>query len=89
MAATKSRKAGPGRPKGSVNKVTKAVKEALRESLDESHEDGAKGFFLQLARDDPKTYAGLIQKLIPNELVADLRGETTLKIVDLSDQGAK
>lgn len=77
--------AGKGRPKGSPNKVTKAVKDALRGALEASHEDGAEGFFLMLAKDDPKTFATLVGKLIPNEVVADVKSETIVKIIDLAD----
>ncbi len=78
---------GGGRPKGSVNRVTKAVKEALRASLEAG--DGAEAFFLGLKRDDPKTYAGLIGKLIPNEVIADVKTENVVKIVDLTGSKAK
>lgn len=75
---------GGGRPKGSANKVTKAVKEALREALEEAHPDGAKGYFLQVAADDPKTFMGVVQKLIPNEVVADVKSETIVRVVDMT-----
>lgn len=75
---------GKGRPKGSANKVTKAVKDALREALDESHKDGAKGYFKQVAATDPKTFMGVVAKLIPNEVVADVKVENTVRVVDLT-----
>lgn len=76
--------AGKGRPKGAQNKHTKAVKDALREALNESHPDGAKGYFLQVAADDPKTFMGVVAKLIPNEVVADVKSETTVRVVDMT-----
>lgn len=85
MAARKQNgNRGKGRPKGSPNKLTKAVKDALREALDESHEDGAKGFFLALAKSDPKTFASLVQKLLPNEVVADVKTENVVRVIDLT-----
>lgn len=79
------RKPGPGRPKGSKNRVTKAVKDALRASLESG--EGAEAFFLSLKRDDPKTYAGLVGKLIPNEVVADVKTESTVRVIDLTGGG--
>lgn len=78
--------AGPGRPKGSQGKVTVAVKELLRLSLDEV---GGKDYLVALARNEPKTYGGLIGKLIPNEVIGNLTIEHKLEIVDLSDKGDK
>ncbi len=77
---------GPGRPKGSVNKVTAAVKELLRESLDEV---GGKDYLVELARNEPKVYGSLIGRLIPNEVVGTLDLTHKLEIVDLSDEVAK
>lgn len=77
---------GPGRPPGSKNKITAAVKDALRGALESSHPDGAEGFFLELARDDPKTFSHLVAKLIPNEVQAEVKTENTITVIDLTGQ---
>jgi len=43
-------KAGPGRPKGSKNKITLALKEAILEAANSAHEDGMVGYLKVLAR---------------------------------------
>ena len=58
-----------GRVKGSQNKITKTVKQALLESLDRV---GGVEWFVQLAQDDPKTYAQLIGRIIPLQIKADV-----------------
>lgn len=47
-------KPGPGRPKGSQNKLTKTVKQAV---LDAFEELGGAEWLASVAREDPKTFA--------------------------------
>lgn len=64
-----------GRQKGSRNKNNQAlddVKAILRSSLNHAHKDGAEGFFIQLAKDHPQTYAQIVSKLVPNALQVDM-----------------
>lgn len=60
----KGKKAGPGRPKGLPNKVTKELKEMILEALDNA--GGAE--YLERKANDPRTAAaflGLIGKVLP------------------------
>lgn len=80
---------GSGRAKGTPNKTTLAVKQALSEALEAAHDDGAKGYFLKLSKEEPKVFGTLIGKLIPNEVVGHLTHEHVLEVVDLSDRGSE
>lgn len=72
MAATN--KDGPnngrGRPKGSLNKTTAALKEAILAAATEHGEDdqgtdGLKGYLRRVAREDVKAFSGLLGKVLP------------------------
>jgi hypothetical protein len=56
---------GPGRPKGSLNKSTKAVKEALEEAFDEL---GGVDSLVQWARRDPGEFYKCWVKMLPKNM---------------------
>ena len=58
-------RAGQGRPKGSVNKTTKTLKEALLASFETL---GGEEWLVSLAESDPKAYASLLGRLVPSEI---------------------
>jgi hypothetical protein len=62
--------AGSGRKKGTPNKVTQSVKDAVVEALNSG--DGATAFFIRLKEDDPRTFATVCAKMIPSEVQADV-----------------
>jgi len=49
----------------SRGKITATVKEAALAAFDEV---GGKAFFVHLATDDPKAFASILAKMIPNEV---------------------
>lgn len=57
--------AGRGRPKGSKNKTTRVIKEAVIEAASQSHPDGMVGYLLVQARENPVAFMGLIGRIIP------------------------
>lgn len=66
---------GAGRPPGKPNKVTRIVKEALLDAMDESGEDGKGkggnvGYLKWLSRAEPVAFAALIARIIPQQLQA-------------------
>ncbi|PSH64670.1 hypothetical protein [Phyllobacterium sophorae] len=67
---------GPGRVKGSKNKITKTIKEAVKLAFDEA---GGHEYLLEVAKKDPKTFVQLVAKLIPQEVTGDTK--TTLRII--------
>lgn len=56
-----------GRQKGVPNKTTAAIKEAVIEAFNRA---GGVEYLLNVARDDPKTFCGLIGKVIPLQVDA-------------------
>ena len=65
-------RAGMGRPAGIANKTTRALKEALLESFDLG---GGVDWLLALMKDEPKTYASLLARLIPTESKTEIVNE--------------
>tara|TARA_R110000744_G_scaffold144166_1_gene256259 strand:+ start:129 stop:449 length:321 start_codon:yes stop_codon:yes gene_type:complete len=58
------------RPKGSKNKLNKSIKDAVEHSFHKLP-GGASAYLLELAKTDPKTYAGLLARLIPTQQTID------------------
>ncbi|MGK9450774.1 hypothetical protein ACSSZE_05820 [Acidithiobacillus caldus] len=61
--------AGKGRPPGAANRTTRALKQALEESFERL---GGVEWLVQLAATEPKAYAGLLAKLLPTQIDADV-----------------
>lgn len=65
--------AGPGRPKGSVNKTTTLLKEAIllaatQVGSDGKGKDGLTGYLVLLAKHQPKSFASLLGRVLPLEV---------------------
>jgi len=61
---------GAGRKKGSENKVTTELKEAILLAADEhgrdgAGEDGLKGYLRKVASEDTKAFTGLLGRVLP------------------------
>jgi hypothetical protein len=59
--------AGPGRPPGSVNKTTKALKDMILGALDRV---GGEKYLAKLAIENSSAFAGLVGKVLPTTLQA-------------------
>ena len=70
-------RAGLGRPKGSPNKVTASLKDALQEAFDEL---GATQWLVKLGQEEPKTFAMLLAKLLPPTQPEDA-GEMVIRVI--------
>lgn len=62
--------AGPGRPKGSTNKTTATLKEAILLAAEKVGEDGKgkqglTGYLIGLARSEPKAFSSLLGRVLP------------------------
>ena len=64
--------AGPGRPKGKLNKLTLTMTEFLEESFQQL---GGVKWLIKLGKEDRKAYAMLIARLSPTQVVAELTGK--------------
>jgi len=60
-----------GRPKGSPNKTTAAIKEMLLASLDTV---GGQAYFERQAEENPTAYMTLIGKIMPAEVKKEITG---------------
>ncbi len=60
-----------GREKGTPNKATAAVKEAIVAAF---HEVGGKDYLVLVARSDPRVFCTLLSKLVPAQIRAELEG---------------
>lgn len=56
---------GRGRPKGSVNKSTKMLKDAILQAAEESDSGGLVGYLKNQAVLNPVAFLGLIGKVLP------------------------
>lgn len=56
---------GRGRPKGSVNKTTAALKDMILTALNEAHKDGAVAYLKARAGDNPTAFLTLVGKVLP------------------------
>jgi hypothetical protein len=80
---TKPPAAGRGRPKGSPNKISAAVKDMVSQALDKA---GGVDYLLLQAHDNPTAFLTLVGKIIPLQVSAELEGrlvhEVTHRVVD-------
>jgi len=74
--ANPSPKPGPGRPKGSVNKLTKDIKEAVIAAFDKA---GGIEYLVTQSRENPQAFMSLIGRIIPTQLNGKLDGK--LKVI--------
>jgi len=82
----KAREAGPGRPAGLVNRITRDLKVGITEAAALHGSDGAgagglTGYLLYLATEHPKAFAGLLGKLLPLQVSG--RVDTTIAAVNV------
>jgi hypothetical protein len=60
---------GRGRPLGSTNKVSRAMKEMIVEALDNA---GGVAYLVEQAEKNPSAFLTLIGKVLPMEMKADI-----------------
>ena len=66
-SAKKPPAAGNGRPKGSMNKNTKAIKDMILAALDKA---GGEEYLLRQSEENPTAFLTLVGKILPSELNA-------------------
>lgn len=69
---------GPGRPKGSTNKTTKALKEMILEAL---HGSGGIDYLMEQARDNPNAFMTLVGKVLPLDVNNKHDGQVVAHVV--------
>ena len=69
-------RAGMGRPKGATNKATKELKDMILQALDEA---GGVTYLVEQAKINGGAFMGLIGKILPKDINANLNGKITLE----------
>jgi hypothetical protein len=71
--------AGKGRPKGSTNKATKEIKDMILGALERA---GGETYLVTQADENPVAFMGLIGKVIPRDVKAEVTGAIELVLAD-------
>ena len=74
---------GEGRPKGAHNIVARQLKDMILNTLDTA---GGEKYLLKIAKEDPKTFATLLGRVLPMTVAGDNNEDpvniaTTIKLV--------
>ena len=67
-----------GRPKGALNKETKAIREMVIEALDKA---GGAEYLYQQSQSNPNAFISLIAKVMPTQITGDPNQPIEIKIV--------
>lgn len=70
--------AGKGRPKGSVNKTTAAIKDMVTTALSNA---GGIDYLVRQADENPTAFLTLVGKVLPLQVDANHQGEIVAKVV--------
>lgn len=76
----------PGRPKGSPNKTTALLKDAILQAAEAAgNKDGMVGYLTRQAKENPAAFMTLLGKVLPMQIGGDpdnpLRAITTIELV--------
>lgn len=73
--------AGKGRPKGSLNKTTAIIKDAIIQAAQNAGgEDGMVGYLTLQARENPGPFMGLMGKVLPTQLTDGEGGKLAINV---------
>ena len=70
--------AGKGRPAGSQNKITKALKDMILGALDDA---GGQAYLQRQADENPNAFLALIGKVLPMQVTGDGGGPVKIEVV--------
>ncbi|MCA3750602.1 MAG: hypothetical protein IM665_08550 [Phenylobacterium sp.] len=73
--------AGKGRPKGSQNKATKALKDMILGALDDA---GGQDYLRRQSIENPTAFMTLIGKVLPTTINADVNGEMKTTVIKVT-----
>ena len=73
--------AGRGRPKGSQNKATKALKDMILGALDDA---GGQDYLRRQSIENPTAFMTLIGKVLPTTINADVNGEMKTTVIKVT-----
>lgn len=72
---------GPGRPKGSVNKTTAALKDMILQALDGADPEGSVEYLKKQATANPTAFLSLVGKVLPLDVNANHGGKVIAEVV--------
>jgi hypothetical protein len=76
--------AGKGRPKGSPNKITASLKQAILEAVEAAGGDlGTVGYLTAQASANPAAFMTLLGKVLPTTLAGDADNPITITKIEL------
>lgn len=83
--------AGRGRAKGTPNKTTALLKDAIIKAAeaagaDKQGKDGLVGYCTFLATEEPKAFAALLGKVLPLQIAGEGGGALRVEVVRFSDE---
>lgn len=86
IARPKPPAAGKGRVKGSVNKTTRVLKDAILIAAEQSGQDtkgkgGLVGYLKRVADEDVKAFSGLLGRVLPLQITGDGAEPLVVKII--------
>ena len=76
-----------GRPKGTPNKVTRTIREAVEKAARDCHADGLAGWLVERAQggvQDRQIFAAMVNKAMPLQVQANVDGGVKLELTWLS-----
>lgn len=78
--------AGNGRPKGSGNKLTRSIKDAIEAAFDQV---GGADYLARMADEQPVAFMTLLGKVLPAQINANITGEIGMPSISLGciDEG--
>lgn len=71
-----------GRQKGTPNKTTAALKEAILEAFGKV---GGENYLVRVASEDPRTFCTLLGKVLPMQVTGDGDGPLKIEVVRFAD----
>ena len=81
MGFGKGHKKLGGRKRGTPNKSTTELKDAILAAAESANEEGLVGYLTWLAKEEPASFSSLLGKLLPKDVNVEVDGELAVKIV--------
>lgn len=76
-------KPGPGRPKGSQNKTTALLKDAILQAATAADKGGLVGYLKGQALENPGPFMALLGKVLPLQIAGDSENPIAVQMVEL------
>lgn len=72
-----------GRPKGSLNKTTASLKDAILNALEKA---GGEEYLYKVSQGDYKTFCALLGRVIPMQVTGENGGPLQIQVIKFSDE---